>query len=313
MLNFKKSSTINIGEYVKRGGEMKKITVIICTLVTIIGLLAVGVMSKASACTLFAATGVDYVVNSGTLMAKNRDEKPMAQTLKIIEPSAGYSYYGVFSGKNMLFCAMGINERGLAVGTSTAGSLPKKERLANGVYRSKEGLRTNEYMLRYCASVDEALTLPEEVWQEPINFILADKSKIAYVEVLPGGEKSVTVKTNGVIYHTNHYVNEDSRWANKTVGASSLARYKRIEELMTEKKIFSLNDFIQFSQDQNEGTNNSIYRVGVNETATQTLANFIVFIPQKGSPVLYVKYRENIQDKGAEKLEYPIMVDNNLH
>ena len=291
---------------------MKKAEFNISGLLIVAVLVIFGFMSTASACTLFAATGVDHVVNSGTLMAKNRDEKPMPQTVKVIKPEAGYSYYGIFSGKNMLFCAVGINERGLAVGTSTAGSLPKKERLANGIYRSKEGLRTNEYMLRYCASVDEALSLPEEVWQEPINFILADKSKIAYVEVLPGGEKSVTVKTNGVIYHTNHYVNSDSSWANQTIGASSLARYNRIEELMTEQKIFSLNDFIHFSEDRNEGPNNSIYRVGITPTSTQTLANFIVFIPQKGSPVLYVKYRQNIEDKGAEKLEYPVMVDNIL-
>ena len=291
---------------------MKKAEFNISGLLIVAVLVIFGFMSTASACTLFAATGVDHVVNSGTLMAKNRDEKPMPQTVKVIKPEAGYSYYGIFSGKNMLFCAVGINERGLAVGTSTAGSLPKKERLANGIYRSKESLRTNEYMLRYCASVDEALSLPEEVWQEPINFILADKSKIAYVEVLPGGEKSVTVKTNGVIYHTNHYVNSDSSWANQTIGASSLARYNRIEELMTEQKIFSLNDFIQFSEDRNDGPNNSIYRVGITPTSTQTLANFIVFIPQKGSPVLYVKYRQNIEDKGAEKLEYPVMVDNIL-
>ena len=291
---------------------MKKAEFNISGLLIMVALVSFSFMSTARACTLFAATGVDHVVNSGTLMAKNRDETPMPQIVKVVKPEAGYSYYGIFSGKNMLFCTVGINERGLAVGTSTAGSLPKKERLANGVYRSKEGLRTNEYMLRYCSSVDEALALPAEVWQEPINFILADKSKIAYVEVLPGGEKSVTVKTNGVIYHTNHYVNSDSSWANEKIGASSLARYNRIEELMTEQKIFSLNDFIQFSEDRNDGPNNSIYRIGTKETGTQTLANFIVFIPQKGSPVLYVKYRENVEDKGAEKLVYPVMVDNIL-
>ncbi|MDD4722068.1 MAG: carcinine hydrolase/isopenicillin-N N-acyltransferase family protein [Acidaminococcaceae bacterium] len=285
--------------------KMKRLT-------TIIGIFVFGFITVASACTLFAATGIDHVVNGGTIMAKNRDEKPMPQILKIVKPVAGYSYYGIFSGKKMSFCAAGINEKGLAVGNSTAGSVSRTERLSKGVYRSKEGLRTGEYMLRYCASVDEALVLPEEFWHEPINFILADKDKIAYVEILPGGEKSITVQTNGVLYHTNHYVNADSLWANEKIGKSSLTRYNRIEELMTEQKIFSLNEFIQFSEDRNAGPNDSIYRVGNNDTSTQTLANFIVFIPKQGSSVLYVKYRQNPEDKGAEKVLYPIMVNNIL-
>ncbi|MEA5092028.1 hypothetical protein SDC9_12820 [bioreactor metagenome] len=289
---------------------MKKLQFKVIVLVMMFGIGLFGIMQETKACTLFAATGADYVVNSGTLMAKNRDEKPALQTLKLVKPEAGYNYYGLFSGKKGLFCVVGINERGLAVGMSTAGSISRKDRLCNGIYRSKEGLRTNEYMLCYCASVDEALALPKEFWHEPVNFILADKDKVAYVEVLPGGEKSVTVETNGVIYHTNHYVNEDSLWANKKIGESSLTRYNRIKELMTEDKIFSLNDFIQFSEDRNAGPNNSIYRVGTTPTSTQTLANFVVYIPKLGSPVLYIKYRQKPGDKGAEKVLYPIIVDD---
>ena len=97
---------------------------------------------------------------------------------------------------------------------------------------------------------------------------------------------------------------------NEKIGKSSLTRYNRIEELMTEQKIFSLNEFIQFSEDRNAGPNDSIYRVGNNDTSTQTLANFIVFIPKQGSSVLYVKYRQNPEDKGAEKVLYPIIVDD---
>jgi len=289
---------------------MKKLQINIRVLITVLCIVFLGFIPETLACTLFAATGVDHVVNGGTLMAKTRDEKPVLQTLKLVKPEAGYNYYGLFAGKKALFCVVGINERGLAVGMSTAGSISRKERLCSGIYRSKEGLRTNEYMLCYCASVDEALALPDEFWHEPVNFILADKNKVAYVEVLPGGEKSVTVKTNGVIYHTNHYVNEDSLWANKKIRESSLTRYNRIEKLMTEEKVFSLNDFIQFSEDRNAGPNNSIYRVGTTPTSTQTLANFAVYIPKLGSPVLYIKYRQNPEDKGAEKLFYPVMVDN---
>jgi hypothetical protein len=289
---------------------MEKMQLDIRVFLTMLCVVFFGFAAETSACTLFAATGAGHVVNDGTLMAKNRDETPMQQTLKLVKPDAGYSYYGIFAGKKALFCVVGINERGLAVGMSTAGSISRQERLANGVYRSKEGLRTNEYMLCYCASVDEALALPDEFWHEPVNFILADKDKIAYVEVLPGGGKSVTVKTSGVLYHTNHYVNEDSLWANKRIGASSLARYNRIAELMSQEKVFSLNDFIQFSEDRNEGPNNSIYRVGTTASSTQTLASFIVYIPKLGSPVLYIKYRQKPRDKGAEKLLYPVMVDD---
>lgn len=270
----------------------------------LVGSVLMQITVPASACTLFAANGTKFVAGGGTLVAKNRDWRPAKQMARLVTPTNGNKYYGLFAGKDYKFNAAGINEKGLMVAMSTAGSIPKKERLSYKRFKSQEGLRTNEYLLRYYNSVDEVLKTKEPLWQEPVNFILADKKMIAYVEVGPQGKIAVRKVKNGTAYHTNHYVEKAMLPYNQKIGKSSATRYERIKMLMTEQKLpFTLERFVEISQDKNAGANNSIYRVGNKPNSSQTLANFIAYIPPKGYPQLWLKYRKNPEDKGREVIE----------
>ena len=280
----------------------------------LLSILCCTIQLQASACTLFAATGNSFVEGSGTLVAKNRDWYPSHQELKVIHPAHGYTYYGLFSGKSASFNAAGVNEKGLFVAMSTASSIPSKERRAYPVFKSTEGLRANEYMLRYFASVDEVLA-NKDVWSEPVNFIVADNTKVAYIEVAPNNaQRAVRVQTNGVLYHTNHYVEPETVDFNKKIGPSSTVRYARVEELLTNHEgKFTLDDFINISQDQHDGLNHSLYRMGSKPEGVSTVANFIVYLPPTGSPLVYVKYRAEADQQGQEKITGKEQLTELLH
>lgn len=270
----------------------------------LVGSVVLQITVPASACTLFAANGTKFVAGGGTLVAKNRDWRPAKQMARLVLPPSGNKYYGLFAGKNYKFNAAGINDKGLMVAMSTAGSIPQKERLSYKRFKSAEGLRTNEYLLRYYNSVEDVLKTKEPVWQEPVNFILADKKMVAYVEVGPQGKLAVKKVKNGTLYHTNHYIEQAMLPYNQKIGKSSAVRYERIKELMTKQQSpFTLERFVEISQDKNAGANNSIYRVGSKPNSSQTLANFIVYIPPRGYPQLWLKYRQVPEDKGRETIE----------
>ncbi len=274
----------------------KKFSILFC-------LLCCTIQLHASACTLFAATGESFVEGGGTLVAKNRDEKAAHQELKVVHPNNGYTYYGLFSGKTATFNAAGINEKGLFVAMSTAGSIPTAERKTYPIYKDADGQRTNKHLLAHYASVDEVLASQEDLWHEPVNYIIADNTKVAYVEVAPDHTHAVKVQENGVLYHTNHYIEPETIAFNKKIGISSATRYNRIEELMTKHDgPFTFDDFITISEDQHDGPTCSIYRLGTSPTGTSTLASFIVYLPPTGSPVIYVKYRAEANEQGHERI-----------
>jgi hypothetical protein len=260
-------------------------------LITAVSILTLSLPALSQACTLYGATGSTYVQGGGTLVSKNRDWSPMPQTIKYVAPSQGYRYLGLFAGQNYKFNAAGVNEKGLYVAMSTAGSIPKAERRKIKAYKSPEGLRGNEYLLRHAANVLEALS-HTEIFKEPVNYILADNHMVAFVEVYPDGTHSVRLTTSGTLSHTNHYVTAEGAPFNKKIGLSSQTRYNRINTLLgTAKHPLTLSDFIAFGKDQNAGPDNSIFRTGSKPEGTQTLANFSVYLPPEGSPTVYVNYR----------------------
>lgn len=67
---------------------------------------------SANACTVFAATGTEYVQGGGTLISKVRDERSFNHVVKTVKPDQGYAYTGLFNGKNF---NMGVNEKGFVV------------------------------------------------------------------------------------------------------------------------------------------------------------------------------------------------------
>jgi len=263
-----------------------------------IGILMIAV-GPAQACTLFAAAGEEWVQGGGVLVSKNRDWTPEVQEMRLVT-GKGLKYYGLYSGKDgKLTIKGGVNEKGLAVFSATAGTIPKAEREKMPYYR---GTLIGHLLSKY-STIDEALA-DRPVYLGPRFLIMADRTKAAYVEIGPEGRMAVKETANGVLYHTNHYVAEDMLWANeKPAGESSLARYERIGQLLSETAHpFTLDNFVTFSHDKNAGPDNSIWRDGKTAKSTQTLAAFIVYLPPEGAPAIYVKLRRNPEDRGREEV-----------
>lgn len=263
---------------------------------------------SAQSCTLYAATGQDYVAGGGTLVAKNRDYKALgSQTLEQVNPSQGYRYYkltGVIHNNDRI-TVCGINEQGLYVGNSVAGGVDQELKNEAYYFRDNDNLNLTEHLLCYYATVDEALAR-EDIFKGVSNLILADRTKIAIVELLPDGTHSIQTTQNGILYHTNHYVTPEGSTFNKKIGLSSSRRYYRIGELLNNStKPLCLQDFIKFSEDQAFDRDTSIYRLGRTPQSIQTLAVFIAHIPPAGSPDLYIKYRVHPNEQGQEKIVGP--------
>lgn len=260
--------------------------------------LLVGGQTSVMACTLYAAHG-DAVQGGGALVGKNRDYAPGPQKLKAVY-NKGNAYYGLFSttANGNLALKAGVNEHGLMAATAMAGCIRKSER--------QQMARTPAFLhkvLTECKSVDDVL-LRVDLLLGPRFVILADQKEIACIEIGDYGDYKAYRKQNGVLYHTNHYQSGKFAELNQRIGPSSLARYKRIGELFANNPgPYTLQDFINFSQDRNDGPDNSIWRVGSSEKKSQSLASFIVNIKPDGDFSVWVKYRPEVKDKGHEVIK----------
>lgn len=237
------------------------------------------------ACTLWSASG-GRVKEGGSLIAKNRDWLPdHYQELRLISPPNGLKYIGIFAiGGKSPGLKGGINEHGLVVVSATAGSIPRRER--QSMSRTRQLLNK---ILSECGSVDEALK-KSECFLGPRHLLLADKYKTAVIEIAPNARYAAKITHNGILYHTNHYLDDNLLKYNRKIGDSSLIRLQRIAALLdSESQPFTLEGFIAFSNDRNAGVNNSIWRTGKTKTATRTLLSWIVALPRSGSPRVYVK------------------------
>ena len=249
------------------------------------------------ACTLFAANG-SVVDDGGTLLVKNRDWEPnQHQVIKFVPAKDGYSYFGLYAEGPAAGMKAGINEKGLTVVSATAGSIPSKERKN---MLNKAGSLAK--LLKECASVEEALTRTD-LFLGPKILMLADKKSVATIEIGPEGKFSIEQKENDYICHTNHYVAEDMLNFNKKIGQSSQKRYERICQLLDDASSpFSLDVFLNFSNDRNDGPDNSIFRLGSNPANTRTMAVWAVKIPLDSSPEVYVRILNPNEDEKIIKI-----------
>lgn len=249
----------------------------------------------AQACTLYGAQG-DAVEGGGSIITKIRDFRPQAQSLRVVK-SKNYSYFGLFSGENRdkQVIKAGVNEKGLTVVTAMAGSIPKKQRDAMAKRPCTRKILAN------CATVEEALQHPDYYFG-PRFVMIADAKEIAYVEIGNKGEHKIKRTKNNTLTHTNHYLESGMEAYNIKIGPSSMARYNRINELVNSRDKLSFEDFKTFSQDQNAGPDNSIWRLGSKPGKSETLAAFIVRIYDQGEFQLWLKYRPEIEDKGKEEI-----------
>ncbi len=248
-------------------------------------LLLAGVPAPAHACTLFAAAGT-AVEGGGTLIAKNRDWLPdHRQQLIVLAPEGGHRAVALEAvGGAESGVKAGVNERGLAIVSATAGQVSNAER--SRVPQTKQLMRR---LLTGCADVGEVLARID-LFRRPAFYLVADRREIAMIEVAPDGRHAVSRRQNDVLAHTNHYCALEAPPPGRNPGRSSLARYARIETLLRDaQRPFTLEDFVRFSDDRSDGPDNSIWRTGRAQENRRTLAAWIISIPPAGSPRLYVK------------------------
>ena len=251
---------------------------------------------QAQACTLFAAQG-EVVQGGGSLIAKVRDYRPDCQKLRL-NTKGQYPFYALYAGKNpdKLSIRAGLNAKGLVAVVAMASCIPKAQRQT---MLRKPCL---ERVLQNCASVDEAL-VHTEFFYGPRFVMLADKGNIACVEVGDGGALSIREETNTYLSHTNYYKAFQFSDLNIRIKDSPRVRAERIEELLEAGPTpFTKEQFISFTQDQDAGPDNSIWRVGSTEKISQSLAAWVVDIRPDGDFSLWLKYRPEPEERGKEKI-----------
>lgn len=224
----------------------------------------------------------------GVIIAKNGDYVPRKSELKLVIPKDGFKYFGVFPVKGNKYDGLvaGINEKGLAILSATVEGVSRKKRNTG-----MDGL-SGKILATY-GSVDSVLANKTMFAKSrPVFCLIADKEKIAIIEIAPGGRISIRTTGNGVLFHTNHYLDENLLKANEKIGKSSLARFKRIGNLLNDYPFrFTIGDFVTFSEDITDGPDNSIWRTGGTPGKERTLSTWIISIPKNGDSELYVKFK----------------------
>jgi len=237
------------------------------------------------ACTLWAAAG-ERVAHGGCLIAKNRDWTPEPSEVRFVHPKAGFWFLGLFpirNGKQKGVVA-GVNEKGLVVVTATASSIPQAD-------RKKGGRGLMRQLLNVFSTVEDVLVNKSLFSQtHPSMYLIADRHRVAWIEVAPRGRFTLRTTDSGVLTHTNHYLDETLIGVNGKIGRSSRTRLGRIGELLDRRTApLTLEDFIAFSQDRNDGPDGGLWRTGGKPDGKRTLASWIVSLPSATPPELFVR------------------------
>jgi hypothetical protein len=248
--------------------------------------------SAATACTLWAAAGERAA--EGVLIAKNRDWKPEADEVRMASLKGGRRYVGLFPIREGFVkpgAVAGISEMGLVFVSATAGSVPAAER--------EKGAAGLSGKILSCESVAEVLKAKEMfIGGRPAIYLLADRERIAWIEVAPRGLVEVMSTDSGTLCHTNHYLAEKLGPANVRIGRSSSIRHDRIRQLLeTGPSLLTRADFIAFSRDMHAGPDNSIWRTGGKPGGERTLATWIVALPKAAPPELLIRLANPGEDE----------------
>lgn len=225
----------------------------------------------------------------GTIIVKNRDRSPRQSALKFFAPTEGFKYLALVAADlpqdpAVAGVVAGVNEKGLAVVDALPGNPCAQEEYPGAI-------ALTQALLSRCASVDEVLACQDLFRASyPVFEMVADGRRIAVIEIAPQGRVAVKVRDQGVLCHTNHYLDPRLLDANREASSSSHIRYCRIGRLLSRQACpFALEDFLAFSQDRHDGPDNSICRSGSTPTETRTLATWIVAHPAAGVPRVFVR------------------------
>jgi hypothetical protein len=242
-------------------------------------------VSVLEACTLWSAVG-NRVEHGGSLIAKNRDWNPEPSVVRLVRPDAGFRFLGLFpirEGKQKGIVA-GVNEKGLVVVTASASSVPQADREKGG------GGLTRQLLTVFSTVEDVQINKSVFTHTHPSMYLIADRRQTAWVEVAPEGRFSIRTIKKGVLTHTNHYLEETLIDVNGKIGQSSRTRLGRIVELLDRHAApLTLEDFIAFSQDRNDGPDDSLWRTGGKPDGIRTLASWIVSLPPSAPPEIFVR------------------------
>ena len=226
------------------------------------------------------------MAHGGSLIAKNRDWTPEPSAVRLVHPEAGFRSLGLFpirDGKQRSIVA-GVNEKGLVIVTASASSVPEAD-------RGKGGSGLTRQLLTVFSTVED-VQVNKSVFARthPSMFLIADRRQTAWIEVAPEGRFSIRTIKKGVLTHTNHYLDETLIDVNGKIGRSSRTRLGRIGELLDRRTApLTLEDFIAFSQDRNDGPDDSLWRTGSKPDGRRTLASWIVSLPPAAPPELFVR------------------------
>ena len=219
-------------------------------------------------------------------MGMNFDGKALECELRMVVPSHGFVYLGLFplpSRKGQGPVAA-INEKGLAIGVATP------EALSGGAGGRSAG-RIPEDLLTGFGSVDGVLSSQERLKKgPPLFYVLADRSKIAVTEVTPAGIITIKTAENGVLLHTNHYIGERLPASVKKAGKESRMRLERIGSILTASaRPFAMDDFVRFAHDKGTSRDDAILRSAGAPGSEKTRAIWVLFSSGSGPPELHVE------------------------
>jgi len=253
----------------------------------IIAVLAIAVTlasTGAGACTNWASIGKRNE-KGGLLIAKNRDSVAREEKLILTSPHGGYKYVGIMyndeGSKNYPQMSAGLNEKGVVVINNAAATVP-----SGGNNNDTGQTWPMVQILRGYDSVDAVIKDQKELFMTGLvnNLIVGDRNKILLVEIGEDGKYAMEERTDGILYHTNNYVSKELLYQNTIDCPDSIVRYKRIEYLLNSHPgPYTFDFFWKCSNDRHDGLEGSIFRAW-------TVATWIVSIPEKGLPFLYVRF-----------------------
>jgi isopenicillin-N N-acyltransferase like protein len=277
-------------------GELRMIPARLLTWLLAPTFFVLALHSQAVSCTIWAATG-EIVQDGGSIIAKNRDNLSGTYTvIKAVYPQEGLPFYGIFDIEANGYVTAGVNIKGVSVVNASPNSVPKKKR-----HVATEDL--TERLLKSYDSVD-AMLVDKKLFQRshPAIYVVGDNRKIASIEIAPAGEVAIAVKERGHLALTNHYVDNKLAHANERLSRNSTLRLRHINELLERHQAtFTMNDFVLFSEEKDGGSDKAIWRVQTPSVKIRTLATWVIYLPVKGTPILYVKLANPEEPEGSYK------------
>ena len=284
------------------------------TIFQFIGLFAISnLIEQSIACSGWGHVDSGKPDNAGNvILVKNRDETAAPQYVELVKYESGYSYIGLFlkNSDGSFAPKAGVNEIGLvmtSLSESTQLEAPHKcpgDRSASDIIKDT---------LLHHDSVEDVKGSAKSLFSKaaPAFYMLADKKEIIYVEIAPKpqgkcntsgtttNEYSITTQDdNGYIMHTNHYnVSGEFSQYNVKPYPSTYSRLDMLKTLLgSDKNTNTIEQYLAYAHDQTNGPNDSLFRYNVGKDLEQTLATWIVQIPQDGSaPILDVTLYQNVE------------------